>query len=204
LGQFCGLYLESTLDETTLIRWAKVIGSQTVASLNERAVKLAHSLKTTRGRKLRVDGTVVETNIHHPTDSAVLGDGVRVLSGLLRRAKKILSTEEVDRLGKGLFRTRNRSVRRTAQRLHRIARRKGEGAKEELKDVYQKLITITQASCAQASQVVEALREQADQGARRLLTEHFASALCRWSSEGSPRRPAVSFKESIFQPRRNS
>jgi transposase, IS5 family len=96
-----------------------------------------------------------------------------VLSRLLRRAKKILSTDEIDRLGKDLFRTRNRSVRRTAQRLHRIARRKGEQAKEELKDAYQKLITITQASCAQASQVVEALREQADQGARRLLTEHF-------------------------------
>src|SRR5215216_5652525 len=172
LRQFCCLYLESTPDDTTLIRWANVIGSETVASLNERAVELARSLKITRGRKLRVDGTVVETNIHHPTDSALLGDGVRVLSRLLRRAKKILSTEEVGRLGKDLFRRRNRSVRRTAQRLHRIARRKGE-AKEELKDAYQKLITITQASCAQASEVVEALQEQADQGARRLLTEQF-------------------------------
>jgi transposase, IS5 family len=137
-------------------------------------VELARSLKVTRGRKLRVDSTVVETNIHPPTDSALLSDGVRVLSRLLRRAKKILSTEEVDRLGKDLFRTRNRSVRRTAQRLHRIARRKGEEAKEELEDAYHKLISITQASCAQASQVLEALREQADQGAtRRLLTEHF-------------------------------
>jgi transposase, IS5 family len=77
---------------------------------------------------------VVETNIHHPTDSALLSDGVRVLSRLLRRAKKVLPTKESDRLGKELFRTRNRSVRRTAQRLHRIARRKSEQAKEELKE----------------------------------------------------------------------
>src|SRR5215216_3119698 len=173
LRQFCRLYLEPAPDDTTLIRWANQIGPETVTSLNERAVELARSLKVTRGRKLRVDSMVVETNIHHPTDSALLGDGVRVLSRLLRRAKKILSTEEVGRLGKDLFRRRNRSVRRTAQRLHRIARRKGEEAKEELKDAYQKLITITQASCAQASEVVEALQEQADQGARRLLTEHF-------------------------------
>jgi transposase, IS5 family len=68
-----------------------------------------------------VDEAVVETNIHHPTDIALLGDGVRVLSRLLRRAKKILSAEAVDRLGKEVFRTRNSSVRRTAQQLHRIA-----------------------------------------------------------------------------------
>lgn len=115
---------------------------------------------------------VVETNIHHPTDSALLGDGVRVLSRLLRRAKKALPAEVVGRLGKETFRTRNRSVRRTAQRLHRIARRKGEKANKELKEAYRKLITITQASCAQAGRVVEALQNRADAEAGRLL-EHF-------------------------------
>jgi transposase, IS5 family len=127
---------------------------------------------------MRVDAMVVETNIHHPTDSALLlSDGVRVLSRLLRRAKKALPTEVAGRLGKEAFRTRNRSVRRTAQRLHRIARRKGEKAKKELKEAYQKLIAITQASHAQAERVVKALRGHADDppGARRLLEslEHF-------------------------------
>ena len=44
---------------------------------------------------------VVETNIHHPTDSALLGDGVRVLSRFLRQAKKALPAEVAGRLGKG-------------------------------------------------------------------------------------------------------
>src|SRR5581483_1180609 len=39
------------------------------------------------GRKLRLDSTVVETDIHHPSDSTLLADGVRVLSRLVRRAK---------------------------------------------------------------------------------------------------------------------
>jgi IS5 family transposase len=172
LRQFCRLYLERAPDDTTLIRWANVIGAQTVAALNDRAVELARSLKVTRGRKMRVDATVVETNVHHPTDSALLGDGVRVLSRLLRRVKKALPAEVVGLLGKEAFRTRNRSVRRVAQRLHRIARRKGEKARKELKEAYQKLITITQASCAQAGQVVEALRDHDDGEAGRLL-EHF-------------------------------
>jgi transposase, IS5 family len=70
----------------------------------------------------------------------------------------VLPTEEIDRLGKEVFRTRNRSVRRTAQKLHRIARRKGEQAKKDLKEAYQKLIAITQASCSHATQAVEALQ----------------------------------------------
>ena len=172
LRQFCRLYLEPAPDDTTLIRWANQIGPETVASLNDRAVELAHSLKVTRGRKLRVDAMVVQTNVHHPTDSALLSDGVRVLSRLLRRARKVLPTEEIDRLPKEILRTRNRSVRRVAQRLHRIARKKGENAREELKEAYQKLITITQASCTQAKRVVGVLRQQDDVGAGRLL-EHF-------------------------------
>ena len=175
LRQFCRLYLESVPDDTTLIRWANQIGCEAVASLNERAVELARSLKVTRGRKLRVDSMVVETNIHHPTDSALLSDGVKVLSRLLRRAKKALPIEVAHQLGKEAFRTRNRSVRRVAQQLHRIARRKGEKAHEELKEAYHKLITITQASCTQAREVVEALREHADASAGRLVKhfEHF-------------------------------
>jgi hypothetical protein len=80
----------------------------------DRAAELARSLKVTRGRKLRVDAIVVETNVHHPTDSALLGDGVRVLSRLLRRARKVLPSEEIDRLGKEIFRTRNRSPQHEA------------------------------------------------------------------------------------------
>src|SRR5215216_3258076 len=95
LRQFCRLYLESAPDDTTLIRWANAIGARTLAALNDRAVELARSLKVTRGRKLRVDSMVVESNIHQPTDSALLGDGVRVLSRLLRRAKKALPAEVV-------------------------------------------------------------------------------------------------------------
>ncbi len=176
LRQFCRLYLEPVPDDTTLIRWANTIGSETVAALNDRVVELARSLKVARGRKLRVDSMVVETNVHHPTDSALLGDGVRVLSRLLRRAKKALPTEEIDRLPKEIFRTRNRSVRRVSQQLHRIARRKGEKAKKELKEAYRKLITITQASCAQASRILKVLGGYADDpGAERLLErlEHF-------------------------------
>src|SRR5439155_10600336 len=128
LRQFCRVYLRPVPDDTTLIRWANLIGPDTVVALNDRVVALAQSLKVTRGRKLRIDGTVVETNVRYPTDSKTLGDGVRVLSRLVRRAKRTLGDGAA--VGREAFRTRTRSVRRLAQHLHRVARRKGEQAAE--------------------------------------------------------------------------
>jgi transposase, IS5 family len=48
--------------------------------------EFANQLKVTKGRKLRSDGTVVETNIHHPSDSSLLADSARVLGRTLGRA----------------------------------------------------------------------------------------------------------------------
>src|SRR5262249_15554263 len=137
--------------DTVLLRWADQIQPATLVALNERVIELARSLRVTRGRKLRVDTTVVETNIHHPSDSSLLGDGVRVVGRLLRRAKRLLgSTTELGRAG---FRTRTRSVRRLAQQLHRLARRKGEAAAEAMKATYRRLVEITQQTSRQAEQV---------------------------------------------------
>jgi len=117
---------------------------------------------------------VVETNIHHPTDSRILGDGVRVVSRLLRRAKPVLG-EQVE-LGKAAFRTRTRSVRRVAQQLHRVARRKGEQAAEELRQSYAKLLAIVRASRAQAAQVRAALQARGGALAQGLV-ERFDGVL---------------------------
>ena len=77
MRQFCRLYLEAAPDDTTLIRWANLLGPDTLERLNERAAALAVEHKATRGRKIRTDATVVETNISHPTDSGLLNDGVQ-------------------------------------------------------------------------------------------------------------------------------
>src|SRR5687767_4790349 len=126
LRQFCRLYLESAPDDTTLIRWANLIGPKTLERLNERAVELARSLKVSRGRKLRTDGTVVETDIHYPIDDTLLADGVRVISRLVRRVKDLLP-EDVRRVARGEpFRNRTRSAKRLAHKIGRMALRRTE------------------------------------------------------------------------------
>jgi IS5 family transposase len=169
LRQFCRVYLEKVPDDTTLLRWARVIAPATLVALNERVVALARRLAVTRGRKLRLDGTVVETTIHHPSDSSLLADGVRVLSRALRRARTVLG--EAAGGARELFRTRLRSVRRLVRSLHRLGRRKGDAAARAMREAYARLIAVARKTCAQATRIGTALRERPEPPAQRLARQ---------------------------------
>src|SRR3954466_301579 len=177
LRQFCRVYLEKVPDDTTLIRWANAIGPETIERLNDRAVQLARSLKATRGRKLRGATTAAETNIHFPTDSGLVGDGVRVVSRLLRRAKAALG-EAAEGL-KEAFRSRVRTVRKLSQQLHRIARRKGDAGRAALKAAYGRLVAVGKRTAAQGRRVLEALQDRADDPAARRLAVRLEEVLPR-------------------------
>src|ERR671910_1681662 len=154
LRQFCRLYLEPAPDDTTLIRWANAIGARTLATLNDRVVELAQTLKVTRGRKLRTDGTVVETNIHHPTDDTLIADGVRVISRLVRRAKDLLPKDDVCRAARGEpFRDRTLSAKRLAHKIGRMALRRTQEAKAGYQAAYERLLKIARAIIRQAGRV---------------------------------------------------
>jgi len=169
LRQFCRLYLEPVPDDTTLIRWANTIKPETLHQLLDRVMLLAKSLKVTRARKLRTDGTVVKTNIHHPSDSTLLGDGVRVLCRTLAKAKSLL--DNAADLGHDVFRNRTRSARRQVKRIMEAARKRSDGAEEKMKSAYQTLISVTHAALAQAKTVSTALQEQASEACGKLVEQ---------------------------------
>jgi hypothetical protein len=75
---------------------------------------------------MRVDTTVTETNIHHPTDSSLLGDGVRVLTRTMKKITKIAGE-----VGTKL-RNRSRSVKLRVLDIARAARAKGPQSQEKL------------------------------------------------------------------------
>src|SRR5579859_4559412 len=62
-------------DSKTLGRHALALGPEVIKQIHERVVALAMENKVVQGRKMRLDTTVVEANIHYPTDSSLLGDG---------------------------------------------------------------------------------------------------------------------------------
>jgi IS5 family transposase len=180
LRQFCRLYVQSAPDDTTLIRWANLIGAKTLERLNERAVELARSLKVTRGRKLRTDATVVETNIHHPTDDALISDGVRIISRLVGRAKKIIP-KSVCQAAKGEpFRNRIRSAKRLAHKISKMALGRTKEAKATYQAAYQRLVEVAKYSIKQAERVRRMLEEEMP-SAPKISEEisHFAGLLER-------------------------
>ena len=102
-------------------------------NLFDHIVALARQQHVTRGRKLRLDSTVVATTIHFPVDSTLLADGVHVLNSGDQRAKPILQAT-VERT-RPLFRNRSRSVRRMTKQLIDTARRRGEQAAHDLRKI---------------------------------------------------------------------
>lgn len=166
LRQFCRVYAERVPDDTTLIRWANLIRPATLHSLLDHITEQARRLKVTRGRKLRIDGTVVETTIHYPVDSTLLGDGVRVLNRTIARAKTLLG-DSLAR-GRSLFRDRTRSVRRVMHNLIAAARRRGAEAQQQLQDGYRQLLDLTEQVLNQALQVQQTLQDCSQARAQRL------------------------------------
>jgi IS5 family transposase len=160
LRQFCRLGLERAPDDTTLLRWANLIQPSTLDTLLDHVVTLARQLKVTRGRKLRVDSTVVGTAIRHPTDSGLLTDAVRMLGRVVRRAHPLAGAALAG--VRDAFRTRPRSARRQLQRIHRLARRKGEAGEAARRAAYARLCGVARTVIRQAERVRAVLRPEAD------------------------------------------
>jgi IS5 family transposase len=131
-------------DAKTLGRQAQALGPEVVEQIHRRIVELAVEHKVVQGRKMRVDTTVVETNIHYPTDSSLLGDGTRVLTRLMKKAAAIVGAAGTK------LRNRMRSVQRRVAEIARASRLKGEKRQAKIESLYRKLLGITGRVVAQA------------------------------------------------------
>ncbi|MGY4287809.1 hypothetical protein ACVWXO_007029 [Bradyrhizobium sp. LM2.7] len=131
-------------DAKTMGRWGLAVDPETIRQIHDRIVQIAQQQGVTQGRRMRVDTTVVETNLHYPTDSTLLGDGVRVL---IRTMKKV--TEIAGAAGTKL-RERTRSVKLRLLDISRIVRAKGPLNHERLKQGYRKLLNSTSRVVGQA------------------------------------------------------
>ena len=133
-------------DAKTMGGWGRALGPQAVKQVHERIVQIAQAKQVVEGRRMRVDTTVTETNIHYPTDSSLLGDGVRVLTRTLKKITKIAGE-----VGTKL-RDRSRSVKLRVLDIARAARSKAKESQGKLKQNYRKLLESTSRVVGQAKQ----------------------------------------------------
>jgi IS5 family transposase len=165
-----------TPDAKTMGRWGVALGPEAIKQIHERIVQIAQGNGLVEGRRMRVDTTVVETNIHYPTDSSLLGDGVRVLIRTMRKITKIAGEA-----GAKLC-DRSRSVKLRVLDIARAARAKGKPHKERLERAYGKLLNSTSRVVGQAKrfsgEIAEGVKRSTDilkqlalEGLRRELDE---------------------------------
>jgi transposase, IS5 family len=122
-------------DAKTMGRWGLALGPEGVEKIHARVVEIAKEKRVVQGRKMRLDTTVVETNIHYPTDSNLLGDGVRVLIRAMKRIGEIAGQQGAK------LRDRSRSVKLRILEIGRVARTRGGPNRERLQQGYDKLLS---------------------------------------------------------------
>jgi IS5 family transposase len=144
--EFTRVYAGKVPDAKTLGRQARSLGPEVIEQIHRRIVELAVENKVVQGRRMRVDTTVVETNIHYPTDSSLLGDGTRVLIRLMKKVTAVAGTVGTK------MRDRSRSVKLRVLDIARAARSKAPQSHEKLKRSYRKLLDSTSRVVGQAKQ----------------------------------------------------
>lgn len=167
---------EKVPDAKTMGRWGTALEPAVIQQIHERIVQIAQDQRVVQGRKMRVDTTVVESNIHYPTDSTLLGDGVRVLIRTMKRVSELAGA-----VGTKL-RDRSRSVVQRVREIARAARSKAPPSQEKMKLAYDKLLKATGRVVGQAKRFsqeitsgvkrcTDVVKQVALEGQRQILGE---------------------------------
>ena len=85
--RFCRIDGGDVPDAKTMVRYGQLLDGEVLKSVFDRVVEVARVRGVSKGRRLRVDTTVVEAPIHYPTDSSLCADSVRVLSREIKKAE---------------------------------------------------------------------------------------------------------------------
>jgi transposase, IS5 family len=151
LRQFTDFYCARVPKHDAFQRGFIRLTPQTLEAVNDLVVRAAVDLGLEDGAKLRVDTTVVQADIHHPTDNTLLWDVVRVVTRLVWRLAEVLEMRRING-----FRDRTRSARR---RMYEIQRMTTQQRHEQQTGTYRELIGIAEEVVGSARAAVEKTRK---------------------------------------------
>src|SRR6266851_9274670 len=165
-------------DAKTILKIARALGPEVIEQLHRQVVEVAKRAGVTHGRRFRIDTTVVETNVHYPTDSTLLQDGVRVLTRTLQRASTALGDPS------GRIRNRLRSVSRRVLIIGYEAR--SPKTRDAMVKSYRKLMATTRAVLRDTATMVRRLGQRV-----RTASPHVQPMLQRAQHQLQDMRPLV-------------
>jgi IS5 family transposase len=147
----CQLYLQPVPNFRTIQNREAKLTPKTIRLINQVVVWLGQRLGVTKAEKLRVDGSVTETNIHYPTDSSLLDDSARVLSRLVRQARD--SVPPRSPADKAWFRDRHRQAHHLARAISRWTRSKAKNTGKSRVRLYGQLLAVVETLVTQVAEI---------------------------------------------------
>ena len=165
LRRFCRISLsERVPDESTVRKLTRRIGAETVAELTRALIVKATREKRFRPRAVRIDSTVIEADIKHPTDAGLAGHGVRALAREGRKLAKLIGEK------RSRVRDRSRAMGGKLRRIARTIRRRSGEAKAEVLKLTAETGELLERSVKEARGLVAAAKRKArGRGARMKL-----------------------------------
>jgi len=139
--KFTRFYSKPVPDFTNLAKAVGSIKPQTYEALNDLLVLYAKDKGLEDGSKVRSDGAVVQTDIHHPTDSSLLWDSVRVLDRIMNGCRTEYTELQFE------YHDRTRVAKK---RSYEITMAKGKGASKKRKKAYRNLLKTSEEVLAMA------------------------------------------------------
>jgi IS5 family transposase len=136
-------------DAKTILKIARALGPDVIEQLHRQVVEVAKRAGVTHGRRFRIDTTVVETNVHYPTDSTLLQDGVRALTRAMHHGCAALGDPATR------VRNRRRSVGRRVIAIRLQSRR--EESRPALVRSYRRLMGTARAVLREAGSMIRRL-----------------------------------------------
>ncbi len=185
--------MEEVPARATLAENVKKVRAETLEQVNRELLSHAKAAGVEKGRKVRIDATVVETNIHPPTDSSLLYDGVALMARLLGEAK--------ERCGYALW---SDHTKRAKRRM--LAVQNARTAAKRL-EAYRDLLKVAKKTLGYGEGALEALASAGDAGAKLRTKMEEAVLWLRAVIDQTERRvlrgetvPAEEKVVSLFEP----
>jgi len=125
---------------------------QTLTKINRLVVTAGHELAPKAIEAVRGDTFVVETNIHYPTESSLIGDGLRKILPLAAEL-----AEQKEQSGWRQHEHILKNVHKLVQRIGRASRAKGQGGAQRLKKLYRELLELAGKLLQRAEQLLVSL-----------------------------------------------
>lgn len=149
---FCRIPIEQKVpDATALMKITTKYGEEVIDEMNQQLLKSLVQKKLIKGRKTRIDTTVVEANIIHPTDAGLLYEGIKKLTKAVTRIKQAC--------GKG-SRQSTKSIRKMKDHMlsiNKVLRRRTDDARKEVREITGQMATEARKVVAQVDRLAKKL-----------------------------------------------